>query len=237
LYYNFCNVKREIMPDDQSTRASADPTPRIRQAILEGRFSPNERLVEEELVRIFGSTRPAIRQGLAVLEQQGLVVRERNRGARVRLISAAEAIEIMELRAVIEAMVAGHAAQRITAAESDRLRSMIAHLEALTAAGDLVSYSEANVQFHAAIARIAQHQSAERILNGLRSQTVAFQYRPIMEPGRAAAIDAEHRVLVAALAAGDAAAAEAAMRTHIGNAKRALQAAIAGRRVVRDPVL
>jgi DNA-binding GntR family transcriptional regulator len=66
---------------------------------------------------------------------------------------------------------------------------------------------------------------------------VAFQYRPIMEPGRAAAIDAEHRVLVAALAAGDAAAAEAAMRTHIGNAKRALQAAIAGRRVVRDPVL
>ncbi len=226
------------MPDDPlPPRASADPTPRIRQAILEGRFSPNERLVEEELVRIFRSTRPAIRQGLAVLEQQGLVVRERHRGARVRLISAAEAIEIMELRAVIEAMLARHAAQRITAAECDRLRGMIAHLESLSAAGDLVSYSEANVAFHAAIARIAQHQSAERILNGLRSQTVAFQYRPILEPGRAAAIDAEHRVLVAALAAGDAAAAEAAMRTHIENAGRALQAAIVGRRMVRDAVL
>ncbi len=223
------------MPDDQSVRASADPTPRIRQAILEGRFSPNERLVEEELVRIFGSTRPAIRQALAVLEQQGLVVRERNRGARVRLISAAEAIEIMELRAAIEAMVARHAARRITAVDIDRLRGMIAHLEALTASGDLVSYSQANVAFHAAIARIAQHPSAERILNGLRSQTVAFQYRPILEPGRAAAIDAEHRVLVAALAAGDEASAEAAMRTHIENAGRALQAAIAGRRMVRDP--
>ncbi len=219
------------MPDDQSVRASADPTPRIRQAILEGRFSPNERLVEEELVRIFGSTRPAIRQALAVLEQQGLVVR----GARVRLISAAEAIEIMELRAAIEAMVARHAARRITAVDIDRLRGMIAHLEALTASGDLVSYSQANVAFHAAIARIAQHPSAERILNGLRSQTVAFQYRPILEPGRAAAIDAEHRVLVAALAAGDEASAEAAMRTHIENAGRALQAAIAGRRMVRDP--
>jgi DNA-binding GntR family transcriptional regulator len=231
LYYNFRKVKQEIMPDDQSVRASADPTPRIRQAILEGRFSPNERLVEEELVRIFGSTRPAIRQALAVLEQQGLVVR----GARVRLISAAEAIEIMELRAAIEAMVARHAARRITAVDIDRLRGMIAHLEALTASGDLVSYSQANVAFHAAIARIAQHPSAERILNGLRSQTVAFQYRPILEPGRAAAIDAEHRVLVAALAAGDEASAEAAMRTHIENAGRALQAAIAGRRMVRDP--
>jgi DNA-binding GntR family transcriptional regulator len=218
-------------------RASGDPTPRIRKAILAGEFSPNERLVEEDLGRRFGSNRAGIRQALAVLEQQGLVIRERNRGARVRLVSAAEAIEIMEIRAMVEALVARHAARRITAEDAARLRAMIAHLETLSAKHDFVGYSQANVEFHAEIARLARHASAERILNALRSQTVAFQFRPILEPGRAAQIDAEHRVLVAALAAGDEAGAEAAMRVHIDNAARALQATIANRQLMQRAMM
>ena len=52
---------------------------------------------------------------------------------------------------------------------------------------------------------------------------------------RAAAVDAEHRVLVAAIAAGDGDAAEAAMRDHLDKVKRALGAAIEGRRLERRP--
>ncbi len=226
------------MPDKTTPkRASSDPTPRIRQAILEGQFSPNERLVEEDLGRRFGSTRASIRQALAVLEQQGLVVRERNRGARVRLISASEAVEIMEIRSLIEALMARHAARRITTKDAKRLRAMIAHMETLSAKLDLVGYSLANLDFHAEIARLARHPSAERILNGLRSQTVAFQFRPILEPGRVAGIDAEHRVLVAALAAGDEAGAESAMRVHIDNAARALQATITSRQIIQRSMI
>jgi DNA-binding GntR family transcriptional regulator len=213
-------------------RASGDPTQRIRQAILGGQFNPNERLVEEDLVRQFGGTRAAVRQTLAVLEEQGLVTKERNRGARVRLISAAEAIEIMEIRSVIEALIARHAARRITASGVETLRAMTKRLESLSAKRDFVAYSQVNVEFHAEIARMAQNPSAERILNGLRSQTIAFQYRPILEVGRAVEIDAEHRILIAALAAADEGAAEAAMRSHIDNAARALRAAIAGREMV-----
>ena len=222
------------MPDDKvPPRGSGDPTARLREAILQGRFSPNERLVEEDLGQRFGSTRASIRQALAVLEQQGLVVRERNRGARVRLISAAEAVEIMEIRSLIEGLMARHAARRMTAKDTRRLRSMIMQLETLSAKGDFVGYSQANVSFHAEIARLAQHPSAERILHGLRSQTIAFQFRPILEPGRAAQIDAEHRVLVAALAARDEVGAEAAMRQHIDNAARALQATITARQIMQ----
>ncbi len=223
------------MTDAAPRRAgSGDPTARIRQAILDGAFSPNERLVEADLVRHYGSTRTAIRLALAVLEQQGLVTKERNRGARVRLISAHDAIEINDVRGMIEALLARHAAERCTAKDARKLRGMLTRMEALAADGQLVGYSEANVEFHAEIARLAHHPTAERILNGLRSQTVAFQFRPALEPGRLRDINAEHRTLVAAIAAGDGPAAEAAMRVHIDNVGRALAAAIAARRVPRS---
>lgn len=216
-------------------RQSRDPTPRIRQAILDGQFFPNERLVEEDLVRRFGGTRAAIRLSLAVLEQQALVVREPNRGARVRLISEKEAIEIFELRSMVEALTARHAALNARPEDVATLREMLVGLEALTAAQDLVDYSAANAAFHAEIARLAGHSTAERMLTSLRSQTVVFQFRPIMEPGRAAQIDSEHRALVDAIAVGDPDKAEAAMRAHLDSAVVALKAAIKSRRLVQLP--
>jgi DNA-binding GntR family transcriptional regulator len=221
------------MPQDQKPRGDADPTARLRQAIVDGKFFPNERLVEADLVRRFGGTRAAVRLALAVLEQQGLVVRERNRGARVRLVTERDAVEIIEIRAMLEALVARHAAQRATVTDLERLRSRLADMEALSATNDLVRYSEANTEFHAEIARIAQHASTERLLAGLRVQTVVFQFRPLFEPGRAAEVDQEHRALIAAIASGDQDAAEVAMRRHVDNVGRALRAAIAGRRVVQ----
>src|SRR5260370_16945013 len=105
-------VKETASPaEDQG----ADPTQRLREAIIAGRFFPNERLVEEDLVRRFGGTRASIRLALAVLEQQGLVVRERNRGARVRLVTEAEAIQIIDLPPMLQILLPRHAAAPPTA--------------------------------------------------------------------------------------------------------------------------
>jgi DNA-binding GntR family transcriptional regulator len=210
-----------------------DPTGRIRRAILEGGFFPNERLVETDLATRFGATRSSIRLALAVLEQQGLVIRERNRGARVRLVSESEAIEIAEVRARLEALIARHAALRVTPADLTRLEGMLRAMEAQAADHRLDEYSASNVTFHAELARIAQLPATARILTSVQFQTVVFQFRPIFEPGRAAAVNLEHRALVAALAAGDGDAAEGAMYQHLRNVKDALEAAIAARRVER----
>lgn len=206
-----------------------DPTARIRRAILQGVLFPNQHLGEAELAQRLGVNRAAVRLALAVLEQQGLVIRERNRGARVRVVTAREAIEIMELRAVIEAVVARDAARHAGPADVAQLRALHQELGALLAAGDLPGYSLLNVRFHAAIARISRHATGAVILDSLHSQTVAFQYRPIREPGRARSIEAEHAALLAAIAGNDDAAAEAAMRTHLDNAVLALRATIAAR--------
>lgn len=59
----------------------------LRAAILRGEFQPNERLIEMDQAQSLGAGRAAIRTALARLEQEGLVQRERYRGARVRLVS------------------------------------------------------------------------------------------------------------------------------------------------------
>src|SRR6478752_4050405 len=86
---------------------------RLREAIVTGRLQPNERLVESDLATSLGVSRTLIRAALVRLEHEGLVEHERHRGARVRLVSESEAVEILETRAVLEGVAARHAAKHV----------------------------------------------------------------------------------------------------------------------------
>src|SRR5260370_6872593 len=79
---------------------------RLREGIIAGRFQPNERLVEANLSRMLSAGRTAVRAALVRLDQEGLVTREHNRGARVRLVSDQEALQIQEVRAALERLLA-----------------------------------------------------------------------------------------------------------------------------------
>lgn len=202
------------MTPTRAKRRLDDPTGPIRDAIIEGTFLPNERLVEEDLVRRFKTNRGAIRLALARLEQEGLVVREPNRGARVRLVSGKEAIEITEARAMLESLVARHAALNVTQQDLDQLRAILRELHALIEKDDMIGYAAANMRFHSMIVDIADHPTAARLLLGLRAQSVVFQYRRILQPGRVATVMREHEELVEVLSSKDPDAAERAMRSH-----------------------
>src|ERR1700757_5205002 len=93
----------------------------LRQAIHSGDLAPGQRLVEEELAGTIGVTRQSLRAALLDLTAEGLVERIPNRGARVRVVTAEEAVAITECRMALEALCAGKAAQRITDAEAAQL--------------------------------------------------------------------------------------------------------------------
>lgn len=213
-----------LMTKRHPKRGLDDPTGPIRDAIISGGFLPNERLIEAELVQRFNANRGAVRLALARLEQEGLVVREPNRGARVRLVSGKEAIEIMEARALLESLVARHAAFNVTQHDIDNLHAILRELEQLVKDEDMVGFFEANMRLHSAIVDIAEHATAARLLLGLRAQSVVFQYRQTLQPGRVAILMREHEELVKALASRDPDAAEKAMRSHLDNTAAALKA-------------
>jgi DNA-binding GntR family transcriptional regulator len=204
----------------------ADITARLREAIARGQLSPNERLIETDLARSFGVNRANIRMALAMLDQEGLVVREPNRGARVRAVSDAEALEIVETRLAIEGMVARKAAERASAADRDALRATLARMHAAIARADHAAFSVGNAALHRDIQRIAGNATASRILQTLKAHLVRLQYRVILLPGRPETSLAEHQALVEAICAGDADAAEAAMRRHLLNVRHLLTQAM-----------
>ncbi len=194
----------------------------LREAIVAGRLQPNERLVEADLSEALGVGRAAVRTALVRLEQEGLVERERHRGAKVRLVGEREAVEILETRAVLEGLVARHAALNATAGDVRDLRRILASMRRLLDRGDLLGASDRNDVLHGRLLEIAGHRTASRLISALNAQTVRFQYRTILLPGRPERSFAEHAAIVEAVAAKDPDAAEAAMRRHLSQVVGAL---------------
>jgi DNA-binding GntR family transcriptional regulator len=194
----------------------------LREAIITGQFQPNEHLVEMDLSRMMGVSRAAVRTALARLEQEGLVQRVRHRGTRVRLVDKREAVEILEARAVLEGLVARHAAMRADLDDVAALRGILADMRRLLDLGDLIGASDENAVLHRRLMLIAEHHTASRLISTLKSQLVRFQYRTILLPGRAERSFAEHTAIVDAVAAGNPEAAETAMRTHLTHVAEAL---------------
>lgn len=208
---------------DNDTPVLDRPEDRLRAAIVGGQLLPNERLVEADLTRRLGVGRSAVRTALARLEHEGLVEIEPHRGARVRVVPVAEAVEIVEARAVLEGLAARHAAIRAAAPDVADLRAVLAEMRRLLDAGDLLAVSERNAILHGRVLAIGGHATANRLIAGLCSQLVRFEYRTILLPGRAERSLGEHSAIVEAIAAGDPVAAEAAMRGHLAQVSAALR--------------
>jgi DNA-binding GntR family transcriptional regulator len=204
--------------------SAADPNyEKLRSAIVRGEIAPNSRLVESDISSFFEMSRGAVRNALIRLEQEGLVVREPHRGARVRHVSDREAIEILQARAVLEGLAVRVTAERLDEAGAERLRECLALHRELLDSGDLLGASDANAELHAALIELSGHSTAQRLISGLNAQMVRYQYRTILIPGRPAASQAEHAAIVEAVVARDPERAEEAMRRHLFNVAEALQ--------------
>jgi DNA-binding GntR family transcriptional regulator len=187
----------------------------IRDAITSGDFVPNQRLVEAELSERFSAGRATIRAALVELAGEGLVERIQNRGARVRAITLGEAIEITEIRMVVEGLCAARAAERATDSDRRELRALGDQLKKAVAGGDVLRYSELNKQLHALIIQISGQQAAREVLGRLRGQNVRRQFRLAMHPGRPSVSLPQHLEIIKLICAGKPVAAESAMREHL----------------------
>ncbi|GAA2529218.1 GntR family transcriptional regulator [Winogradskya humida] len=195
---------------------------RIRTLIQRGELQPNERLIEVDLAQRLQATRARIRTALVRLGQDGMVVLTPNRGARVKLVSEAEAVEILQARRVLEGLAARQAAVQATAREIAELRRILTRMGQKLEQGDLLGYSEGNAALHAGIIAASRHETAARLVIGLRAPMVRFQFRTILVPGRPTQSYAEHITIVQAIADHDPDAAETAMRAHLSGVERTL---------------
>jgi DNA-binding GntR family transcriptional regulator len=208
------------MPEDSKPAV----TEALRAAILTGEYAPRQRLVETGLCERFGTSRFILRAALQELAAQGLVEFQRNRGARVRDVSFAEAIEITEVRILLEGHLAALAAERLTKSDGAMLRRIVKDMRAAVGKAELLTYSDLNARLHAAVRDIAGHQTASRLLRQLRDQTIRHQFSLSVVPGRATVSLPQHEAIVAAITARRPDEAQRAMHEHLQSVIQAFQA-------------
>jgi DNA-binding GntR family transcriptional regulator len=210
-------------PDPGPSASDGQVREALRKAILVGEYLPGERLVESALCERFGASRFTIRTALQDLVADGLVEVQRNRGAAVRKISFEEAVEITEVRMVLEGLVAARAAERVTDEQASELDEVGLLMRRAVAAGELRRYSELNERLHALIQAAARHRTADSLIETMRGQLVRHQYALSLLPGRPAVSLPQHERIIAAIRARSPKEAEEAMRAHIASVIEALR--------------
>ena len=189
----------------------------LRRMLIEGRFPPGERLVEEALAREMGASRTPLREALHRLEQEGLLARRPRGGYELKPLDPAEVEEAVESRSLLESYAASLAARRATEQVLAGLERNIAQFEAAHRRQDPAALAALNAEFHAMLARAAGSRLLIRLLEVLEGmvERISRESATGMEAG-CWSLD-EHRAILAALRARDP---EAAARAAAGHVRR-----------------
>lgn len=192
----------------------------MREAILDLRFAPGERLVERTLCAQLGVSRTVVREVLRFLEAEGLVEITPS-GPAVSRIKPEEAEQIYEIRMLLEGMAAAACAEHATRADLKILKQAIDDLGTARDTGDSRLSMKATVRFYQHVFAVSQKLVAWKVveslyvrINTLRAMTIRMSNRPSVSV-------AEMKRIYAAIAAGDPEAARAAAIEHVREAAAA----------------
>lgn len=201
------------------TDAAADA---LRTRILAGEWPAGAPLRQEALAAELGVSRIPLREALRQLEAEGLVTLAAHRGAVVAPLPVAEAAELFELRALIEADLARRAVPRLTAADDASMRAHAAVFERAVRDGDLPAWGEANRRFHFALYTAAARPRTLETVARLHAQSDRFVRLQLSLTGGTRLAVREHRAIAAAARRRDTSRVVKLVREHILAAGRAL---------------
>ena len=203
---------------------------RIEAAIISGQLEPGSKLSEQGLAASLGVSRGPLREAIRRLEGRKLLERTPNIGVRVAALSLRDLNEILQVREALEGLACGLAATNMSDAEIAELEALLdAHEKQKSVQEGAGYYQESkDFDFHFRIVTGSGNERLAQMLTGdLYYLLRVYRYKSSTKPGRAVEALEEHRRIVAALAARDPVAAEAAMRNHLRHARRYVEEQIA----------
>lgn len=194
----------------------------LRAAIVAGALKPGERLMELQLAEDMGVSRTPVREAIRKLELEGLVSMIARRGAYVSDLSIRDIAETFEVRAALESLAAGLAAERIVPEELEQLERVLVEIGTCEQQGTIERMVELDEEFHALLFSATRNSRLSQIISNLREQIARFRRSSLSTPGRIKAVFHEHKSIVEAISDRNSSLAQALAREHIENAEHAL---------------
>ena len=195
----------------QADKLAAD----IADAIVTGDLGPGSRLDEHTLATRFAVSRRPVREALRQVAASGLVELRPRRSAVVAAVTPEQLEMMFVAMGELEATCARLSAMCMTPVERRRMQAQHDAMGALVSAAETESFAEANAAFHSMIYAGAHNAVLADAAVGLRRRLQPFRRAQFRRAGRLPQSYAEHGVIVAAIIAGDVAAAHGAMLHHV----------------------
>jgi len=205
----------------------------VRAAIVENRYPPGHRLIEQRIAEELGLSRTPVREALRMLQAEGLVVSERNRGAMVRPLSETEVVDLYGLRIRLESYAVEVASERATETElgdlvdaADAFGRVCRIVDNATVEG-VRQLHEANRRFHDGVLAAARHHRLAAMLARTVDIPLVFQAFQTFGPAEVQRSDTFHHLIAEAMCRRDGNRASALMAEHIAQGRDAILDALA----------
>jgi GntR family transcriptional regulator, trigonelline degradation regulator len=205
----------------ESLRVERAPAPirsrvldNLRQAILERKLAPGQRLIERELVELTGVSRTSIREALRELAAEGLVTTIPNKGTVVATVTAEEARQLYQVRSALEGLAGRLFVENATSAQRRALVNALRAVERASVKGSPAMLA-AKDKFYDVLFEGGGNEALRSMAGSLHARVNLLRSMSLSLPGRSAESLAELAEIVAAVQAGDADAAAKACSHHV----------------------
>lgn len=191
----------------------------LRNAIFENTLKPGDRLVENIIATQMGVSRTPVREALRQLEIEGLATNMPRKGTVVKGLSKEDALEIYDLREVLEGLAVRNACLNISRVEIRRLKEILDIMEENISEVDQSGYIKAHKEFNDIILNASRNKRLIEKLENIYDYLKSLRKVSLLsEERRIVALD-EHKRIVKAIEEGNEELAEKEARLHVVNAK------------------
>jgi DNA-binding GntR family transcriptional regulator len=194
----------------------------LRHAIVTLELPPGTALSENELAERFQMSRQPIREALIALARAGLVEVQPRRGTSVVRISQDQLRQVRFIRESIEVAVARAAARSFDPAVRRRIDLSLTAQDRYAVAVETEAFRREDEAFHQALAEGAGFPAAWQVIDDVKAHMDRVCHLTLPMPNTLPLLVGQHRAIVAAIDAGDADAAESAVRAHLTHILEAL---------------
>lgn len=195
----------------------------ITDAVRMGQLEPGMRLVEAEFTQNLQVSRSTVREGFQRLVAAGLLSSERHRGVRVRQFTRKQVHDLYVLRATLEGLGVELATEHVNAAPGTVL-DLQRRMDAAEIDRDLKLFSQLNTEFHHYLAGLTDNEYLKSVIMQFETSIFWLQFQVLVDQQSVFRTNQDHRNIVKFMVSGQAQKAGAAMRQHILNAGKMVQA-------------
>lgn len=202
---------------------------KLETLIFDGKYRPGEKLREQLLADELGVSRGPLREAIRTLEGRRLLERTPRAGVQVVGVSLADLEQILVTREALEGMAARQAAENMTTAEVNALRSGMLELEGCPQDLSVAVFNAGpDNDFHRLIAKGSRNRWLENLLvKDVYSLLRLYRMQAARRPDVTHRLS-EHNAIIACIQARDGEGAEAAMRSHLQRSRARMLKAAAG---------